>query len=197
MDIRKLNPWNWFKHEKEESRSVPVRRGEARGEGSELPAVYSRDHIWNIHRELDRLFDDMFSRFDLAFPRLFERETALERLPGAVLRPSVDVKESAREYTITVEVPGVSEDDVKVELADGVLTISGEKKHEEEKKDEYYHSVERSYGYFRRVLSLPDDADEEGVEAKYKNGVLTITVPRRESAASKEKVKVIDVKKAD
>ena len=91
----------------------------------------------------------------------------------------------------------VEEGDVKLELADGVLTVSGEKKYEKEEKDEHYHSVERSYGSFRRVLSLPEDANADDIDAKFKNGVLTISVPRKEISKSEGgNVKQIEIKSA-
>lgn len=112
------------------------------------------------------------------------------------MKPNVDIKEGKKDYTISVEVPGVEEGDVKLELADGALTISGEKKHEKEDKDENYYCVERSYGSFKRVLSLPQDAKEEDIEAKFKNGVLKITVPREEVEKAETEAKMIDIKSA-
>jgi HSP20 family protein len=196
IDIKKWNPWNWFKQEeKEEAANVPVTRaGQERD--STLPSLFGNDPLWNIHREIDRLFNNVFSQFNTGLPRLFERVASVDRLSGTMLKPSVDIKESKKDYKITVEVPGVEENDVKIELASGTLTISGEKKYEKEEKDEHYHSIERSYGSFRRVLSLPKDADEDGIEARFRNGVLTVTVPRRETVESKDKPKLIEVKKA-
>lgn len=81
-------------------------------------------------------------------------------------------------------------------LQDGTLTISGEKKYEKEDKDENTHFVERSYGSFRRVLALPQDIDQEAIDAKFRNGVLTITVPRKQMAKLKEESKVIAINKA-
>lgn len=196
IDIKKWNPWNWFKQEeKEAAANVPVTRaGQERD--STLPSLFGNDPLWNIHREIDRLFNNVFSQFNTGLPRLFERVASVDRLSGTMLKPSVDIKESKKDYKITVEVPGVEENDVKIELANGTLTISGEKKYEKEEKDEHYHSIERSYGSFRRVLSLPKDADEDGIEARFRNGVLTVTVPRRETVESKDKPKLIEVKKA-
>lgn len=182
LDVQKWKPWNWFNHEEESRRNE---RG-----GSSLPAAVANDPLWNIHREIDRMFRDAFSA---GFPQLTESITS-ER--GNFLRPFVDIKESRRNYKITVEVPGVEENDVKLEITDHTLTISGEKRSEKEEKEEHYHSIERSYGSFRRVLSLPEDAEEDGIEAKFKNGVLTITVPRRETARQKEETKVIPINKA-
>lgn len=198
LDIQKWNPWNWFKHEeKEEAGNVPVQR-EAQGQGSSPPSIFSNDPLWNIHREIDRMFEGVFSNFGVGrLPRLMSEGSVFGSLQGTLLKPNVDIKENKKNYKITLEVPGVEEGDVKLELANGALTISGEKKHEKEEKDEHYHSVERSYGSFKRVLSLPEDVNEDDIEAKFKNGVLTITLPRKEIAKpNNEKTKVIDIQKA-
>lgn len=156
------------------------------GRGSHwLPSLYGDHPLWNMHREIDRMFDGMMQRF-----------TSLTDTGESMLKPSVDIREGKKDYRITVEVPGVDEKDVKLELADGALTISGEKNHEKEEKDENYHCIERSYGSFRRVLTLPSDIEHEAIEAKFKNGVLTITVPRKQVAKSKEDAKVIEIKRA-
>ncbi len=198
LDIQKWNPWNWFKHEeKEDASNVPVQR-QAQGQSGNLPSSLANDPIWNIHREIDRMFEGVFSNFGIGrLPRLMEQGSAVGSLSSALLKPNVDIKETKKNYQITVEVPGVEEGDVKLELADGVLTVSGEKKYEKEEKDEHYHSVERSYGSFRRVLSLPEDANADDIDAKFKNGVLTISVPRKEISKSEGgNVKQIEIKSA-
>lgn len=197
LDIQKWNPWNWFKHEeKEGAQSVSVQR-KTSAQSSTLPTLFRDDPVWNIHREIDRMFEGMFSDFGLGrVPRLMSNEPSFGALQGTLLKPNVDIKENKKNYEITVEVPGVEERDVKLELANGALTISGEKKHEKEEKDEHYHSVERSYGSFKRVLSLPEDVDEDDIEAKFKNGVLSVTLPRKEIAKTKDETKVIDIQSA-
>lgn len=176
LDIKKLNPWNWFKKEEEgERRNVPVaRRG---GSGQELTSGSYYSPLWSLHNEIDRMFDNVFRSFGL--PSL-GMESALPSLEDNWFRPSVDIDSSEKEYRITVEVPGVDEKDVKLELdRDGTLTIRGEKKQEREEKDRDYYRVERSYGSFQRVLSLPEDADQDNINASFKNGVLTVTVQRK------------------
>lgn len=185
MNIKKWNPWNWFKHEDERKATVPVHRDR----GS------TGDPLWNMHREVDRLFDSVFSPLGVGgLPRLLE--SGGYGGGSGILKPNLDIKESKKEYQISVEVPGVDEDDIKLELADGALTIKGEKKNEKKTEDENYYCVERSYGSFSRTLALPSDVNEEGIEAKFKSGVLTITVPRRQIAKSKDEPKVIAVKSA-
>lgn len=163
MNLAKLNPWNWFKKEEEQRGvSVPIQR------------MDSTFHpLAELHNELDRMFDRFFHSFGGA--SLYD-----SALAGAsrLLKPNVDIAESDKEYTITVEVPGVDKEGIQISLDDGTLTIRGEKKQEKEEKNKNYHRIERSYGSFQRVLSLPNDADSEKIDATFKNGVLTLTLPK-------------------
>jgi HSP20 family protein len=99
-----------------------------------------------------------------------------------VLLPAIDVTENDAQYTITAELPGATKDDVEVELHEGILTLRGEKKSEREEKKEQRHYVERSYGSFRRSFQLPANADASRLQASFKDGVLTIIVPKTEEA---------------
>jgi HSP20 family protein len=167
MDLKKLAPWNWFKSEEADrgnSRELAVRPGEF-------------DHPFSrLHREVDRLFD----AFPVSIWQGFEPSGAAGKLltETLLMRPSVDISESGKKYTIKVEVPGVEKEDVHVDVQDDVLVIRGEKKQEHEEKGEHFHRIERSYGSFRRVLNLPPDADPDEVRAKFRNGVLTLTVAK-------------------
>ncbi len=100
--------------------------------------------------------------------------------------PSVDIAEGKEEYTVHVELPGIDKKDVKVSVQDNVLTIRGEKKQESEARDKNYHRVERSYGSFARSFRLPTLVKADKIEAAYKDGVLTITLPKAEEAKAKE-----------
>jgi HSP20 family protein len=106
--------------------------------------------------------------------------------------PSVDISETEGEYQIKAEIPDVKKEDVRVTLEDGVLTIQGERKHEKEEKGMKFHRIERSYGSFVRTFSLPDVIDEDNVKAEFKDGVLSLHLPKSEKA----KPKAIDVKVA-
>jgi len=176
MDIKKLAPWNWFQQEEEAAgAAVPQRY---RGGGWEHP-------IMQLHREMDQLFSDAFKGFGgVAFPTMKGLES--------FLKPKLDIVAGDKDYTITVEVPGVDENKVNVEIVDDTLVISGEKKQEKEEKGKDYHRMERSYGSFRRILSLPGDADQQAVKASFNNGVLTLTMPRK--APRKADVRRIEVK---
>jgi HSP20 family protein len=114
-----------------------------------------------------RLFEDLFRDFPAA-PRGFV--------------PAVELSENDSRYTITVEIPGVKKEDVHVDLRDGVLVIHGEKKSEREEKKERSRYLERSYGSFSRSFTLPADADADRLEASFKDGVLTLVVPRSEES---------------
>lgn len=104
--------------------------------------------------------------------------------------PSVDISESKEEFTVKVELPGINKNDVKITLQENVLTIQGEKKQETESKERNYHRVERSYGSFSRSFRFPSMVKADKIDANYKDGVLTISLPKAEEAKAKE----IDVK---
>jgi len=99
--------------------------------------------------------------------------------PG-MLKPAVDIQETDTQYRIAVEVPGVEEKDIQITLDNDVLVVRGEKRQEQEKKEGGFHRIERSYGSFQRALNLPGDANQDSIKANFKNGVLTITMDKRE-----------------
>ena len=94
--------------------------------------------------------------------------------------PSVDIKETEKEFVMSVELPGVTPKDVSVEVKDGCLTISGEKKLESEEKKDRYTRIERCYGSFTRSFTLSENVDETKIGASHKDGVLTLTLPKKE-----------------
>ncbi|MDX1433989.1 MAG: Hsp20/alpha crystallin family protein [Gammaproteobacteria bacterium] len=94
--------------------------------------------------------------------------------------PAVDIKEEDKRYVLRADVPGVEPKDIEVTMENGVLTIKGERRHEEAKEGNGYKRVERSYGTFYRRFSLPDSADAEGITASGKNGVLEVSIPKKE-----------------
>jgi HSP20 family protein len=105
--------------------------------------------------------------------------------------PSVNTREGEFAYHIDVDLPGVKKEDIKVDIKDGVLTISGERKFKNEIKEEDYYKIETSFGKFSRTFSLPEDADVENIEASSDNGVLEIVIPKLKK---EENVKSIEVK---
>ena len=188
MDMKKWIPWNWFKKEEDEAgKAVPIQRSLARAQNHDLSGSLAR-----FHQDIDRLFDHAFRGFDLA-PFGFNRPF-MPRMTDGIIKPRLDLSATDKAYTIGVEVPGVDQEDVKLELVNDTLTIRGEKKHEKEENGKNYYRMERSYGAFQRVLSLPDDADQEGVTAIFKNGILSVTIPR--IAEQQANVRQIEVKSA-
>jgi len=186
MDIKKWIPWNWFKKEEEEAgKTLPVKRGTQQEHGGVLASP-----LLQLHQEIDRLFDQAFRGFGLP-PFGYDR-SLLPRLAEGMFKPSLDLGATDKEYIVTVEIPGVDEKDVALEIVNDNLIIRGEKKQEKEEKEKNYYRMERSYGSFERVLSLPEDADQDGVKATYKKGVLTVTLPRR--TLPQADVKKIEVK---
>jgi HSP20 family protein len=129
-----------------------------------------------LHRDMD----DLFSAFFGDWPAFSERK----------MWPVVDIAEEENAIVVKAEVPGCKAEDIDISVHGNTLTISGEKKAEEEKKEKGYYHIERSYGSFRREFSLPSGVDADGIEASCKNGVLTITLPKSErEKAVKIKVK--------
>jgi HSP20 family protein len=127
--------------------------------------------------------DDMFNRF----PSLLERWARLSgggETSGGWL-PSVDISETDQEYLIRAALPAVRKEDVNVTVEDGMLTVSGERRQEQEQKDEKFHKIESSYGSFSRSFSLPEGTDASAIRAESKDGVLTIHVPKTKTEARK------------
>jgi HSP20 family protein len=127
---------------------------------------------------------------DLGFPRhlasLAESLFRDSSPTGKNWVPAVDVTESDHEYLVKAEVPDVKNEDVKVSVKDGILTIRGERKYEKRTDNEKVHLIERSFGSFSRSFTLPKDANAEKVNAEFKNGVLSVVIPKREEVKPKE-----------
>jgi len=143
----------------------------------------------SLRREVDRLFDDFDGGiWRSPFRRSFfdvEPFRRAEAAFGAV--PAVDITETDKAYEITAELPGMDEKNVEVKLANGVLTIKGEKQDEKEEKKKDYYMRERSFGSFERTFQAPDGVDTDRIEASFKKGVLTVTLPKSAEAQKAEK----------
>ncbi len=126
---------------------------------------------------------DVLHRFfeDLDFPVVLGRD-------GGVA-PAFDIAETDKAYTITGEIPGIEAKDLNVTYANGMLHIRGEKRREQEEKDERYYRIEREYGAFHRVFCLPEDVMADKVEAMYRDGVLRINLPKTEIETKRIEVK--------
>ncbi|RWC97961.1 MAG: Hsp20/alpha crystallin family protein [Mesorhizobium sp.] len=163
MSVRDLIPWN-------------------RGNGDQLPSVFrdnDRDPFLSLHREVNRLFDDVFRGFDSSLPA-FGRASSF----GSGW-PSVEISDGEKAVKVTAEVPGLEEKDIEVLLDDGVLTLKGEKRSEMEDKDRQFS--ERYYGRFERRIRLGYEVEQAKIDARFKNGVLTVTLPKTAKAQSQAK----------
>ena len=128
-----------------------------------------RSELARFHSGMDDLFNSFFGGWDSPF-------LAQGRWPA------LDIGENEDAFTVKAEVPGCKAEDIDISVQGNTLTITGEKKHEEEKKEECYYHVERSYGSFRRDLNLASEVDADRIKAVCENGVLTLTLPKSEKA---------------
>jgi len=160
MALKDLIPWN-------RGRDVTVRRAEA-------PSPFLA-----LHQEMNRLFDEAFRGFDLAPFGISDRFFG-----GGASWPNIEVAETDKDIKVIAELPGLDEKDIDVHLANGALTISGEKHAETEDKDRLFS--ERYYGRFERRIPL-EDVDENKVTALFKKGVLTVTLPKTTLAIDRVK----------
>lgn len=137
-----------------------------------------------LRREVDRLFEDFRHGTSRG---IFDMEPFWRGGLSFGKSPAVDVAEKDKRFEVTAELPGLSDKDIDVKYADGVLTISGEKKEEKEEKQKDYYLSERRYGSFQRSFQLPNGIDPDKIEATFKNGVLTVTLPKSAEAVKNEK----------
>jgi HSP20 family protein len=144
------------------------------------------DPFLSLHREMNRLFDDVLRGTGLPAATGNQGQGRV----GNFVNASMNVSETENEIRITAELLGVTEQDIDVSLDDDVLTIRGEKKFERTDDKENFHFVERSYGTFQRSLRLPFPVDSERVQASFENGVLTVTVPKTEQQERSRRIQV-------
>jgi HSP20 family protein len=95
------------------------------------------------------------------------------------LKPSLDIASDEKEYSVKVELPGIDADNITIEYSGGTLRIKGEKAQEKEEKGKDFYKMERSYGSFQRILDLPEDVDEDKITSRYKDGILSISIPKK------------------
>ncbi|MCB0320363.1 MAG: Hsp20/alpha crystallin family protein [Bdellovibrionales bacterium] len=155
MSIGDIVPWHWG------SRQVPVRK-HSRGSSRDI--------------SLSSLLDDFFSDFP------FDTPTKIKDVSG--FQPNIDIKDSPEQLTVFAEVPGMEEKDLDITLNVDSLVLEGTKRTDREEDREGFHYVERRSGSFRRVIPLNFEVDEDKVDAKFKNGVLTIALPKTSKAKS-------------
>ncbi|MER9257889.1 Hsp20/alpha crystallin family protein [Mesorhizobium sp. M0619] len=161
MSVRDLIPWG-------------------RGNGNSAPSLFpdgDRDPFVSLHREVNRLFDYAFRSFGARLPAFGPS--------FAASWPSVEISDTDKEVRVTAEIPGLDESDIEVLLENGALKLKGEKRSETEDKDRQFS--ERFYGRFERLIPLGYEVEEDKVNAAFKNGVLTVTLPKTERAQAKAK----------
>lgn len=161
-------PWHWRK------KNLPV----LREEGWPVYALESG--------EINRVFDDFFR----GFPALLPLEQGL-----ATFQPRLDVTETETELKISVELPGINEKDIDLTMSNDSLTIKGEKNEKKEDRTHGHYRVERRYGSFERTIPFPCEIDADKVDATFKDGVLTVNLPK--SARAQNAQKKVSIKKAD
>jgi HSP20 family protein len=144
--------------------------------GTTLPH-FNRDPFFGPF--LERVFGTEPFRTDLALPWS-------EDLSNRTWKPAVDVKETDEAYVLNAELPGLEKKDIHITLEDNVLTLSGERRFEKETDKDNYHRIERAYGSFTRSFSLGGGVDAEKVQATFKDGVLTMTVPKTEETRPRQ-----------
>lgn len=142
---------------------------------------------WNPIKEIEEMEKRLSSILGRPAPAVGDKK---EAITVAEWSPLVDITEDEKEYTIKAELPDVKKEDIKLNVHDDVLTITGERKYEKEEKGKKYHRVERAYGSFMRSFTLPENADGSKIAAEYKDGLLKVRLPKSEKA----KPKAIEVK---
>ena len=157
MKVKDLIPWSSNKREVSQRRegTAPVRA---------------------LQSDINQAFDDFWRALELPMPGSWDN--------GLAGVPSVDVRDADKQIEVVAELPGMEEGDIDVSLAEGALIIRGDKKAERETEDKGYVVRERTFGRIERVVPLPEDLDLDAAKAAFKNGVLTVTIPKTEGAKS-------------
>jgi HSP20 family protein len=163
MSVRDLIPW-----------------GRSNNQVTTVFSGNDRNPFLSLHREMNRLFDDVFHGFDGRLPAFGSLSSFNE-----IAWPNVEISDSDKEIRVTAEIPGLEEKDLEVFLDDGVLTLKGEKWSEVEDKEKQFS--ERFYGHFERRIPLGVEVEEDKSEARFKNGVLKVMLPKSPKAQSQVK----------
>ena len=152
---------------------VPLSSNHSTGMFRDLATQIGEPVGW-LRTEIDRLFED-FGRPARSVFRFGDRSLAL--------MPALDLVDDDMNYRLSIELPGLTDEDIEISMADGVLSISGEKKEQSERKEKGYLLSERRYGAFARQIAVPSDVDPDGIKAQFKDGVLTVTLAKDEKTA--------------
>lgn len=162
----------------------------------EEPRARAASSVRSLHEEMNRLFDEFFSSHSTPLSVLEQHNVFMPwgNVTGTVAAnfPKVDVRDTDKELRITAELPGMSENDVQVSIANDRLTISGDKNEEKVENEKGWYRMERQYGSFTRVIPIPCEIQSEQVQASFKNGILTVILPKTKAAKT---CRTITVKK--
>ncbi len=139
----------------------------------------STKDLFNLESEFNKLFSTYGDKFGIS--RADE-----EAYENAKWSPLADISEDEDKYVVKLDLPGIDKEDVKLSFTDGLITISGERKQENEEKNTKYHRVERTYGKYYRSFALPNKIKEDKIDAQFKNGQLKITIPKADEVKPKE-----------
>jgi HSP20 family protein len=166
---------------------LPIKSKET--ETERAPAFGDWRPLENLRREMESLFDD-FGRGSWRRPlrrSIFDLEPRWPREMTWATTPAVDIVEKDNAYEVTAELPGMDESNIEVKLSNSTLTIRGEKKEEKEEKKKDYYLSERRFGSFERRFQVPQGVDASKIDASFKKGVLTVTLPKTPEARAQEK----------
>jgi HSP20 family protein len=191
MNLQKLNPWNWFKHEESQNMAestIPVRKADYSSK------ILNRHPMFQLQREIDNLFDQTFRSFGFEPLVSGGLDKNLQSSFPSLFNPDLNISSDDQEYVITLEAAGLDEKDISIDLTGTRLTVKGNKHDEAESKEKNFYRIERRYGSFQRVLALPEDAQPDRIKASMKNGLLTIIVPRTETVSNN--TRKIEIEKA-
>jgi len=138
---------------------------------------------WDPMRDISAIQEKMNQLFEDTLSRTRGRE---EGLGAGMWTPAVDIYETSDAVVVKAELPGLTKEQVGIEVKDGQLSLRGERKIEKDVKEENYHRIERAYGTFQRSFSLPSSVDQEKISATLKNGILELVLPKKEQAKKKQ-----------
>ena len=141
--------------------------------------------LLNVEREFNRMFNSLGSRFGIT-----HKDDIDEKYDNAVWMPLTDISEDNDNFYLKADLPGIKKEDVKISYTDGTICISGERSQEKETKEKKFHRIERSYGKYYRSFNIPTEIKDDKIKAEFKDGQLTITIPKADEVKPKE----IDIK---
>ena len=147
-----------------------------------LPSLLKSEtgSLWRNRRDIDSILDDVFTNFYQSLPAL----STSRNIDGTFL-PRIDISETSSAYHLEVEVPGIDREDIDVRSENNILTITGKKEVKSDHEERNYYTQERFYGTFKRSITLPSNIAEDDINANFKDGVLEITIPKKEQKDAK------------